>query len=192
MPPRFHDDCRVLSSDALLRCGYLTPGFNGTWEWGPIAGMPSGSVAIAAEGGQVTLRYCLVAGGEEICQRVPLDVMPCKPTRAERRLFRCPSCGRRCAKLFSAADRPFGCKECHGLGYRCQYEGRMKRVLRRASQIGRLLEGAPANGMVPPSNRLRHSERRMRMRARLQDALAILAVELLRDDEEPPKSSPAA
>jgi hypothetical protein len=117
-----------------------------------------------------------------ICQRVALDWVPCKPTRGGQWMFLCPTCGRRCRNLFSLIDRPFRCRECHGLAYRSWREGNQKRVLRRASQIGVLLEGAPADGVVPPSYRLRHSQRRMRMRARLREAMATLAFELLRDD----------
>jgi hypothetical protein len=180
----FHDDCRILASAALQRTGFLTPGFTGTWQWeAPV--LPAGSVAIVAEPGQVTLRYRLEATGKEISQRVRLDVQPCKPTRGERWLWLCPTCGRRCMKLYGTAARSFRCSECMEVGYRSLRGGNQRRMLRRASQLGPLLEGAPVDGVVPPPCRARKNERgmqRMRRRDRMREALAKVALELLRED----------
>jgi hypothetical protein len=133
MPPRFTDQCRILDVAALYRCGFLKPGHTGAWEWESVAGLPPFAVAVIAERGLVTLRYFLDATGEEIAQRVPVEVRPCKPTAGQQWWWHCPACGKRTSKLFGSADRLFRCRECQMLGHRSRKEQQpWQRLLRFA------------------------------------------------------------
>jgi hypothetical protein len=184
MPPRYVDDCRILESYALARAGFLKPGRR-AWEWA-LPGRPRTSAEIVAEPGKVILRYRLDATGEEMEQHVALDVVPCKPTRGARLMWLCPTCGRRCSKLYGSGDRRFACIECLGLRHKSQSEREHRRMLRRASQMRVLLIGTPVDGEIPPPYRSRHRDpRRALFRARMREALAKMAFELLRSDKNP-------
>jgi hypothetical protein len=117
-------------------------------------------------------------------QFVPFEWLPCRPTRGAQPLWRCPICGRRCRNLYSPPGGLFRCRGCWELGYRVWNEGRLMRRLRLVSQVGGPLVGTPAGGTVPPSCRDRAHKRRTELRDRLENLLAIAALELLREDWE--------
>jgi hypothetical protein len=171
MTPRFHDECRILDVAAVYRCGFLTVGQR-SWEWDQVGSQDRSTVEIVTEANAVRFEK----------QYVPFEWLPCKPTRGARPLWRCPTCGRLCWKLYSPPGGLFRCRGCWELEYRVRKEGRLMRRLRLVSQIGAPLAGAPAGGSVPPSYRDRHRyKRRTELRARLQDLLAIAALELMRE-----------
>jgi hypothetical protein len=169
---RFHDDCRILEAAALYRCGCLTSG-RYTWEWA-LPGSQPRSVEIVTEADVVRIEN----------QHIPLEWRPCKPTRGAIPLWRCPTCGRRCVKLYSPPGGLWRCRGCWDLGYRVWNEGWIARALRCAAQVGVPLAGAPVDGRVPLSYRERHrSPERIAHRARMRQALAAMALELLRKDQ---------
>jgi hypothetical protein len=167
-----------LEADGLQPEGFID-GTQRAVDSGP--GLPASTASISAELEAVTLRYRLDTG-QEISQRVPIEFVPCKPTRSGRYLWLCPTCGRRCRQLFSVADRPFRCFECYDIKYRAHW--RLEHwALYRGCSIGLLLKGMPAGGKVPPPYRSRRDQPgKWRRQMRLHDALGILAMELLRDD----------
>ena len=57
--------------------------------------------------------------------------------------FECPSCDRRCAKLYLLGGR-FLCRRCHGLAYRSQLEASAERPRLIAQRIRRDLGGSPS------------------------------------------------
>jgi hypothetical protein len=172
MSPRFHDDCRICEAAALYRCGRLNPG-KYTWEWA-LPGSPRASVEIVTEADVVCLDN----------QSITIEWRPCKPTRGAIPLWRCPTCGRRCHKLYSPPGGLFRCVKCWDLKYRVLLETWEGRTLRAVAQVGVPLAGAPADGSVPLSYRARHrSPERIAHRARMREALAMMALELLRKDQ---------
>jgi hypothetical protein len=172
MTRRFHDDCRILEAAVLYRCGCLNPG-QYTWKWDQ-PGSPRVSTEIVTDLDAVRLEN----------QHVPFEWKSCRPTRGAQPLWRCPTCGRRCAKLYSPVGGLFRCRACWELKYRVCNEGQMMRHLRYAAQIGVPLAGAPADGSVPLSYRSRdRNPRRSLHRARIREVMAVLVLELLRDDD---------
>lgn len=92
--------------------------------------------------GHLQLAYNL--GGADVSERILLD-----RTRPRfgglRWWFRCPSCARRCAKLYMppGAER-FACRCCHRLAYRSKREPAAERVARRLEQVRERLSRSPA------------------------------------------------
>jgi hypothetical protein len=143
-------------------------------EFGRLPGSQRASVEIVTEPDVVCIEG----------QHIPLEWKPCQPTRGAQPLFRCPTCSRRCARLHSPPGGLFRCCKCWDLKYRVWNEGWEARTLRSVAQVGVPLVGAPVDGRVPLSRRerLRSLERRAH-RARMRDALAMMALELLRKDQ---------
>jgi hypothetical protein len=171
MTPPFHDDCRILEAAALYRCGFLTPGQR-AWKWDQ-PGSPRVSVEIVTEVDVVRLEN----------QYLPFEWMPCRPTRGADPLWRCPTCDRRCRKLYSPPGGLFLCVECWELKYRVWYEGRLMRRIRYAARIGVSLAGSPVGAEVPPSYRERQrTPANLTRRTRIRNAAAELLFELLQED----------
>jgi hypothetical protein len=170
----FHDDCRILDAATLYRCGFLTPGHKGAWEWA-LPGSQRAATEIVTEADVVRLDD----------QRITIEWKPCKPTRGAQPLFRCPTCSRRTPKLYSPPGGLWRCRGCWDLGYRVWNEGWMARTLRSAAQVGAPLAGSPVDAQVPPSSRERHrmGPKRRAYRARMRELLAVAVLEVLRKDK---------
>ena len=98
--------------------------------------MQNGSVKLS-DGSAVTFRLDTGAAqlqldywlnGVAVSERIPLD-----RTRPRyggvRWWFRCPSCARRCAKLYLPPGAEcFACRRCHRLAYQSQREGPAERL----------------------------------------------------------------
>ncbi len=80
------------------------------------------------------------------------------PSGGKRPWFLCPSCGRRCAVLYSLGSRII-CRKCGRLSYESQYEPRHFRALRKAQKI-RVRLGGSANMAEPFPSRPRYMTRR--------------------------------
>jgi hypothetical protein len=77
---------------------------------------------------------------------ISLTRTPCHYS-GTRAWFECPSCCRRCAKLYYYEGR-FNCRKCHGLGYRSQLEAKVERPRLIAHRIRRSL-GASLSLAIP-------------------------------------------
>jgi hypothetical protein len=182
MSRRYVDDCRLLQAATLYRCGCLNPG-QYTWEWDQVGSQPRSMAEIVVEAGAITLRYRLEGVRELIEQRVPIITGQCVPTSGKRWFFECPTCGTRRRKLYSPRGCPFRCRDCYSILDRSTWKDTLlQRKLRRVAQIGAVLEGRPVDGTVPPGVYALRRKRQVKMRARLQDLLAIATLELLRED----------
>jgi hypothetical protein len=169
----FHDDCRILEAAVLYRCGFLKPGTR-AWKWDQLDGL-RGPVEIVTEADVVRLEN----------QRLPFEWEPCRPTRGADPLWRCPTCGRRCRKLYSPPGGLFLCVEYWEVKYRVWNEGRLMRRLRYAARIGVSLAGAPVGAEVPLSYReRRRTPENLTRRNRIRKAAEALLFELVRDDDE--------
>ncbi len=80
------------------------------------------------------------------------------PSGGKRPWFLCPSCGRRCAVLFSLGSRII-CRKCGELSYESQYERKSLRGLMKAQKI-RVRLGGSANMTEPFPGRPRYMHRR--------------------------------
>lgn len=100
-------------------------------------GKLTGSIALEAHEGKVTLAYCFGRDGEEFETRVydiHLTQTPCG-LGGERLWFLCPTptCRRRVAILYG--HRTYVCRTCRGLAYPSQREDACDRAGRRADKI---------------------------------------------------------
>jgi hypothetical protein len=172
MTRRYHDDCRILDAASLYRCGCLKPG-KYAWEWCQIGSQPRSTAEIVTEADIVRI--------EDQC--LQFEWKPCKPTSGAEPAWRCPTCSRRCRKLYSPPGGLWRCRGCWELEYRIWHEGWMARTLRTVAQVGVPLAGDPVDGKVPVSyrERQRSSKRRVH-RARMRELLAVAALEVLRKD----------
>jgi hypothetical protein len=203
MQPPYLDHCRILDVDVLRRCGFLQPGHTADWQWPPIGHMPRSAVTVSAQPSpqralaresseaeavrhehQVMLHHQLRTG-EQITQYVHLDAVPCKPTRGERWFWRCPTCDRRCSRLYSDGDQRFACTECIGYRYNVRLERPWRCRIRAAMQLILLQRGEPADGrLIPRSVRSCRDPRRRRNRERWHRAAAAVALEMLSSEDE--------
>jgi hypothetical protein len=132
-------DVRCWRRDGLLRAGTAFDcawNANGQQVGGMLVRVGPISVHLAyqfwrSDGSRVAMNYY-----------VPLEWTPCH-FGGERPWFRCPGCGRRCARLYGA-DQLFTCHRCQGLAYISQRQSSADRALRRAQSI-RVKLGGTAN-----------------------------------------------
>jgi hypothetical protein len=184
MPPRFVDDCHHLDACAIFRAGVLNNGTKTTWEWSLIGSPASRARAkLEAVDGVLEVRYRL-ENGQPIEQWITIEWIACRPTCGAKPYWHCPTCGRRCSRLYGTIDCIFRCCECHGLRWRSRSENEQVRRLRRLTQVGELLMGNPVGSSVPRSARPSHPQKRKRrLQSRLHDLFAAVALELLRGDD---------
>jgi hypothetical protein len=139
------EDCVVLSIAELFQKKALVSGSLRECEWAWTYGnafRPHAAIHLDADlrdEVHATIRLRYFADGEPIDSWIFLTVT--KPHFGGRRWwFKCPSTGRRAAKLFlPPGERRFASREAHGLSYRsCQKSGSIDRFCRRlARQLGR-------------------------------------------------------
>jgi hypothetical protein len=158
---------RALAIESLARKGLLRPGCSWATTWSR-NGKATGSISGRSEKGVVVLSYSVRARSSETCenveQRIRLDYTP-QHFGGSRAWFRCPSCGRRCGKLYGGAR--FYCRSCWAVSYRTQHQGCRGRLLMRAQKM-RLLLGGSANMTEPFPERPWRMHRRRYERLRWQ------------------------
>jgi hypothetical protein len=110
--------------DGLARKGLLRPGCSWTTTWSRSGGEATGSISGRSERGAVVLSYRVrersTDAWENVEQRIRLDYIP-QHFGGSRAWFRCPSCGRRCGKLYGGER--FYCRSCWAVSYQNQREG---------------------------------------------------------------------
>jgi hypothetical protein len=134
------NDYRRLDVRALHRCGCLSPGWSGAWQWSR-GGERIGLIVIDVAEDHVTLRYkTRERCGEWQDKNYPVRVerTPCH-FGGTRAWFRCPACGRRAAILYGGGV--FTCRRCRNLAYESQREVPHYRAPSKAQAIHQKLGG---------------------------------------------------
>jgi hypothetical protein len=168
--PTTVEDYRAVGIDSLARKGFLRPDYCWTTTWSR-NGKATGSISGRSEEGVVVLSYRIrdrpSGAWESVEQRIMLDHTP-QHFGGSRAWFRCPSCGRRCGKLYGG--KRFYCRSCRAVSYRSQHEGCRNRLLMRAQKM-RLRLGGSANMTEPLPERPWRMQRRRYERLRWQALL---------------------
>jgi hypothetical protein len=144
------ESCLALDVNELRREGALTPGACGTFEWQ--GDNVASSLAFRTEGDALVLVYLAdpIPASEIIEQRIALAYSPAA-LGGTRIYLVCPDseCAGRVSKLYFARG-VFRCRDCHGLAYECQAEGRQERARRRADKRRARLGSKPwRSGALP-------------------------------------------
>lgn len=105
-----------LCVNKLSRAGRLEPGTEGAWHWRSAAGSSAITVACIDHG---SLNLAYRRQGRDYQLPVRLERTPCR-FGGSRSWFACPSCGRRCGKLYMQGK--FVCRLCAQLNYPSQQE----------------------------------------------------------------------
>jgi len=126
---RYCERVRQLDIRTLQRQRSLSPSTTTIIEW-----QMGGAVHLQAEFERIRLRYRL--DGQPIEQRINLAETRVRYGR--RAWFGCPSCGRRCAKLFLRAR--FACRICAKVYYECQSATPQRRVELRFLKLRQRLQ----------------------------------------------------
>ena len=129
----------------FARDGFLTPGTWFGWQWTRDGEVVS-SIGVRVADGALTFSYRLGSSdedGQSVQATAPLEWTPCH-YGGSRPWFRCPSCYRRCAKLYLSGR--VGCQACFDLAYESQREDAGTRALTRAQDIRVRLGGSPSLG----------------------------------------------
>lgn len=142
-----------LAVNRVAKAGGLESGARLTWLWTWTNGQES-TIGIIGHGRYegVTLAYQHYPYSG--CEPVPVRIMvrvewtPCH-FGGERVWWLCPSCGRRCLKLYGWAGR-HACRACQRIGYATQQEKRRDRIQSRANRIRKKLGGEPGVERFPP------------------------------------------
>lgn len=134
------EDSLPLDIRRLKRSGVLVPGTSFSWEW-TVNDKPVASIRVQVDAQAVLLAYRYRQRGEiewqNVEQAIHMDRTAC--TYGGNRLWwRCPSCGKRVAVLYSPGKH-YACRHCWQLTYACQQEGVDDRAARRADRIRRRL-----------------------------------------------------
>jgi hypothetical protein len=143
------ESCWSIDVNRLQREGYLSPGWQGDWQWTQ-DGERVAWITMHMELERLVLSYrmCIDSGDwEHITERVSIVRAPCR-FGGSRPYFLCPgvgsdiACKRRVTKLYGAS-RYFLCRHCYCLVYASQGEGALERALRRVNKIRMRLGGDP-------------------------------------------------
>jgi predicted RNA-binding Zn-ribbon protein involved in translation (DUF1610 family) len=129
-------DAMPLDIRHITRKGLLVPGFSFSLQWMTNDRQVAG-ISIRVDVQSMMLSYRIKSSGEVVKQSVQLQTSPCH-LGGHRHWFTCPQCGKRVAVLY-AQGRYFGCRQCGGLGYATQNEGKGDRASTRADKIRRRL-----------------------------------------------------
>ena len=109
------------------------------WQW-LRDGKVVSSINVRVYDGAVEFFYRRPNDDEGVCATADLERTPCH-FGGERVWFLCPTCYRRCAKLY--LGRQVGCRVCFDLAYESQREDCASRALRRSQSIRMRLGGSP-------------------------------------------------
>jgi len=116
------DDFPAIDVRRWQRDGLLEPGGWFDWRW-TRHGEPAACAVVSVDEDRVTVGEAVVR-----LERTPGGF------GGERAWFRCPECGRRCCLLYRRSGG-FACRQCLGLAYQVEREGRQDRAARRARKI---------------------------------------------------------
>lgn len=129
-------DSMPLDIRKFTRKGLLVPGSSFSWQW-TVNDHKVAGISIRVELQSVVLSYRMKSNGEVVEQRVQTQTSPCH-LGGQRHWFTCPKCSKRVAVLY-APGRYFACRQCGGLGYATQKEGRGDRASSKANKIRKRL-----------------------------------------------------
>lgn len=139
------EDHHAIDIRSYQREGYLEPGKCCTTRWYR-GDRETGSVLVIASEDCVFLLYGVGSGKPAlVCQRIEMEYT-LGHFGGRRAWFSCPSCGRRCAKLYLGCV--IGCRVCLDLAYESHRENETQRALRRAQKL-RMRLGGSANMTLP-------------------------------------------
>ncbi len=134
---------RSIDVNRLNREGLLShDGVGAQLHWRDEDGERVASVNVSYRDGWLRLNYSFReydGDWQQVSEPVLIERVPCNYGKS-RPYFRCPRCGRRCAKLHGASVR-FLCRKCYRLSYACQAEAPWDRAIRRSNKIKRRLGG---------------------------------------------------
>lgn len=160
------DDCLRLDIRALARNGGLKTGHARIWSWQSTAG---GLSRIVIEATFDSLRLAYLADGKPQSYRIRIEQTACH-YGGTRPWFRCPSCDRRVAVLYSRGV--FVCRHCTKLNYASQNETARWRATSAAWKL-RYSLGLKAGDIRPPhlipKAKGRHWKTHWRMISHLQE-----------------------
>lgn len=137
-----------LCVNKLSQSGRLEPGIEGLWCWSNAAGS-SAIIVHCIDHGSLNLTYRVQ--GRDYQLPVRLERTPCH-YGGSRPWFACPSCGRRCGKLYLSGK--FVCRKCAHLNYPSQQETgcAYRRVYRYRHRLGCFADmvSVPAHRILKP------------------------------------------
>lgn len=156
------EEARQLDITRLFRDGSLRHGAYSSWAW-PTGGGTKFSIQIYGAADHMIICANPISGISE--QRIFYDWTE-QRLGGRRRWFLCPSCGKRCSKLFEQ-NTWFACRRCLGLAYQSQREQPQWRPLLRVQKICMRLGGtANLTQPFPPKPKGMHVSTYDRLRAR--------------------------
>lgn len=126
------EDYVPLNINEINQRGYLIKGKQTScvWSWSN-----GNALSLYCNMFSVTIDYTFNHYGgakTKVKQEVRLEWTPCNHSNS-RPWFRCPKCGRRCAKLRGVVK--FYCSKCHNLAYSSQSESQAYRLLRKRDKL---------------------------------------------------------
>lgn len=137
-----------LCVNRLSRAGLLEPGTTGTWQWSNTSGSSVITVACIDHG---SLNLAYRRQGRDYQLPVRLERTSCH-LGGSRPWFTCPSCARRCGKLYMTGI--FVCRLCANLNYPSQQETDCiyTRVYQRRHRLGCFVDmvSVPAQRIPKP------------------------------------------
>ena len=175
------DGSQPLDIRRIYRAGLLAPGRLFSWQWS-IGGKPYSNIRARVEGDRVVLIYRSRRRGDtdwqDVEQPVRVDHTPCN-YGGTRPWWRCPSCNRRVAVIYSPGER-YACRHCYRLGYETQRSNFYDRGLLKAQRI-RIKLGGTANMTIPfpwkPKGMHWRTYERMRARAGVGEQRSLLGLQ---------------
>jgi hypothetical protein len=157
----------------LLRLGLLGQGAEGFAPWVSRTGIGSARIHIASRSS-----WLLVEGHPVVLTLLPAfgRSQPCRPQ------FQCPSCDRRCGRLYKVAEaiHPWRCVRCAGLEYRVRHLKPIERAERAVARLS--LDGRERR----PREKRRHYYRRLARLLAAEQRLSEIIARYLQSERKPP------